>query len=93
MNPEIWLTVYLGIGAFVAAYTLYHAVLSRPRHRLFQGEDQMILWITALAVGVLWVLFMPAALAQLAITVRRFRADSPLAGLPIPRPGKQRARL
>jgi hypothetical protein len=93
MDLEVWLTVYMGIGAFVAAYSLYHGVLSLPRHRLFQREDQALLWITALAVGLLWVLFMPAAVAQLAIALRRVRADAGAAELPIPNAREARARL
>ncbi|MQA89699.1 MAG: hypothetical protein GEU90_05625 [Gemmatimonas sp.] len=71
MQLAVVLSVYAAVGALVTAYTLYHAVILRPRLPHFTLTDQVILSFAALGVGLLWVLFVPGLTFALARQISR----------------------
>jgi hypothetical protein len=67
MNTISLLIIYAFIAAVVTAHVFYYGVLTQPRINLFSISDQGILAITSLAVGAIWLLFVPTLTALLLI--------------------------
>ncbi len=67
-------TIYLAIAALVAAFAYYGGVINRPPAKLFMPVHRILLAVTALAVGVLWPLFMPGLAVHAVRQLRRVAA-------------------
>jgi hypothetical protein len=59
MSFGVVLTIYAGIGAYVAASVFYQGVLLGPRARRYNEVEAVGLSLMALVVGALWILFLP----------------------------------
>ncbi|MEX2569982.1 MAG: hypothetical protein WD737_01655 [Gemmatimonadota bacterium] len=62
MTTTLVLVLYTITASFISAYVFYFGVVMRPRVRLFTTAEYALLSLTAVGVGLFWVLFVPGLL-------------------------------
>jgi hypothetical protein len=62
----LFVSTYFGVAAAVAGYAFYHGVLLRRPHPLLGGAENATLLLVSLAVGAIWFVFLPVAIARIA---------------------------
>lgn len=71
MNLFVLLYLYATVAFLVSGYIYFRGVVRRPRPREFAFEHRAVLGLTTLAVGILWILFMPALAVHYGIRLAR----------------------
>lgn len=60
MGIGVLITGYVAIAGLTAVLTFQGAVLQRPSVKLFTVSEQLVLTGACLAVGTVWILFVPS---------------------------------
>lgn len=91
MTMLVLVYLYATVAFVVSGYVYWRGVLERPVAKEMEVEHRAVLSMAAVAVGLFWVLFMPALIALWSVrSVRYVEARIPKIGIRLAREARAR---
>ena len=86
MSLLLWVYLYATVAFIVSTYVYFRGIVMRPLPKELEIEHKAVLSLSALAIGAVWVLFIPGLVVHWIVQlIHLFEAHRPRVSLPTPR--------